>query len=307
MQNRNFLTADGLFMDTGRTGLWGLPEQALDTDLMYRVINGRETEINDLDIAIMLANQVKEDLTAEGTSGGPRLDKGEIALAIRALTKVMQRLGVEFALPFRDYDSFRRYWKANGAHGSWQARRDIINDFMDEPLAKLYGRQDNTPAPINVVGLDSLKSAEAIHDHLQRLNRTIESDPRLAVSVAKDLVESTAKLVLSECGEPYQANTKFPQLAERAQTVLGLHAKSVTASEGTESIKQLLGGLSTLIRGLAELRNQVGVGHGRESVPTWIQPRHARLAAGVATTWCDLVLETLGDPDAPWRGDRPAR
>ncbi|WP_234326405.1 abortive infection family protein [Streptomyces sp. NRRL S-495] len=29
--------------------------------------------------------------------------------------------------------------------------------------------------------------------------------------------------------------------------------------------------------------------------------RHAHLAANAAITWCELMLDTLRDPAAPWR------
>ncbi|TMR23424.1 hypothetical protein ETD86_08110 [Nonomuraea turkmeniaca] len=32
-----------------------------------------------------------------------------------------------------------------------------------------------------------------------------------------------------------------------------------------------------------------------------LRPRHAHLAANAAITWCELILETLADPEAPWR------
>lgn len=59
-----------------------------------------------------------------------------------------------------------------------------------------------------------------------------------------------------------------------------------------------LGLLMRLTQGVTELRNQVGAGRGRESVLAWVRPRHAGLAAGAVTTWCNLILETLGDPEA---------
>lgn len=91
-------------------------------------------------------------------------------------------------------------------------------------------------------------------------------------------------------------------LVARAQEALALSAASVMdTTEESAALKTILGSISRLTQGVTELRNKVGVGHGRESVPAWVRPRHARLAAGAASTWCNLLLETLGDPEAPWR------
>jgi hypothetical protein len=151
--------------------------------------------------------------------------------------------------------------------------------------------------------LSALTDPSAIHDHLRRLGDNVDSDPRLAVSAAKDLVESTAKLVLTARGIPYTRADDLPQLVARAQEALRLSAAGATAGSPEEerALKTILGSLTRLAQGVTELRNKVGVGHGRESVPTWVRPRHARLAAGAAQVWCQLVLETLEDPDAPWR------
>jgi hypothetical protein len=81
-----------------------------------------------------------------------------------------------------------------------------------------------------------------------------------------------------------------------------LAAKGVEGSgDEAKALKAILGSLANLAQGVTELRNKVGVGHGRESVPDWVRPRHARLASGAAQTWCQLMLETLEDPQAPWR------
>lgn len=151
--------------------------------------------------------------------------------------------------------------------------------------------------------LSSLPDASAIRDHLRRLGDSIEPDPRLAVSAAKALVESTAKLVLRELGVSHTSRIGVPGLVSMAQEALGLAAKDVTAPDavGARTIKSILRSLSTLAQGVTELRNSVGVDHGRESVPEWVRPRHARLAAGAAQVWCQLMLETLDDPQAPWR------
>ena len=67
------------------------------------------------------------------------------------------------------------------------------------------------------------------------------------------------------------------------------------------ALRQILQSLVTLAQSVTEVRNQVGVDHGAESVPIWVRPRHARLVVGAAQVWCQLMLETLADPDAPWR------
>jgi hypothetical protein len=58
----------------------------------------------------------------------------------------------------------------------------------------------------------------------------------------------------------------------------------------------------TITAGLAELRNKgYGTGHGPNGERVGLRPRHARLAVNTAMTWCSFILDTLADPEAPWR------
>lgn len=88
-------------------------------------------------------------------------------------------------------------------------------------------------------------------------------------------------------------------MVKRAEQSLTLSAKGV--SDGAPALRQILQSLVSLAQGVTEIRNQVGVDHGAENVPAWVRPRHTRLVVGAAQVWCQLMLETLADPDAPWR------
>lgn len=151
--------------------------------------------------------------------------------------------------------------------------------------------------------LDALPDPQSIQDHLRRLGDSVDTDPRLAVSTAKALIESTAKCVLTARGQSYTRAAKVPALVNAAQESLGLAPKSV--SDEDRALRQALQSLVTLTQSVTEIRNSVGIDHGAESVPRWVRPRHARLVVGAAQVWCQLMLETLGDPDAPWRRSEP--
>lgn len=297
------VTPDDLFVDAGRDA-YGLPATEVNIELLEAVLAGTYTDVTDAEVALALAEQVHADLTAYGTGGGQQLNDGQIKLAMRALKAACARVGVRFEPPFRDYTSFRAYWNKHDGHGSWQARRVMVGDLLDPAIEALEGLASSPQThTLAEAALNALTDPSAIQDSLKRVARTVDSDPRMAVSAAKDLMESTAKLVLTSIGETYSKNDDLPVLASRAQTALGLTRKSLAAVPGQDMdvLGQLLGSLNGMVGGIAQLRNAVGVGHGRESIPEWVKPRHARLASGMATTWCSLLLETLADPAAPWR------
>ncbi len=76
--------------------------------------------------------------------------------------------------------------------------------------------------------------------------------------------------------------------------------------DGTDAVKRILGVVSAIAAGLAELRNRgYGTGHGAAGARVGLRARHAHLAVNAAFTWCQLMLDTLADPEAPWRNQAP--
>lgn len=182
-------------------------------------------------------------------------------------------------------------------------------------LQRLFARDGNTLSddgvlaggarlPPHVGSLDTLTDPAVIHEHLERIGRAVQSDdPAQAIGSAKELIESTAKLVLRERGEQISGREEVPELVKRAQELLLVHpTQAAPGPDGTPPVKRILGGASTVAIGVAELRNSgFGTGHGGEAVRAGLGPRHARLAVNAATTWCEFVLDTLADDRAPWR------
>lgn len=151
-----------------------------------------------------------------------------------------------------------------------------------------------------------LRDPSAIHEQLDRIARAGDEDPALVIGVAKELIESTAKVVLNERGLPVDDSWDLPKLARQAQEALGLHPSTASGPDGSDGVRRILGAVSSITGGLAELRNRGhGVGHGPVTARVAVRPRHAHLAANAAITWCQLMLETLSDPDAPWRRPQP--
>ncbi|OIJ29406.1 abortive infection family protein [Microbacterium sp. LCT-H2] len=161
------------------------------------------------------------------------------------------------------------------------------------------------PAAVPLSGLSALRSAEGIEEAFNRIALLIDGDPAGVVSASKELIEATAKTVLQELGVDYTDREDFSALVPRAQQSLGLGAGGVDGSvDGAPSIRRILGGLASIAQGIDELRNAEGGGHGRPR-STRLGARHARLAFNGARTWCEIALETLSDPAAPWRS-RPS-
>ena len=62
--------------------------------------------------------------------------------------------------------------------------------------------------------------------------------------------------------------------------------------KAASSIRQILGSLSSVVQGIGEIRNEYGSGHGKDGKFVGLQPRHAKLAVGAASTLAIYLLET---------------
>lgn len=179
-------------------------------------------------------------------------------------------------------------------------RRELANDgyqLTDEARILRIGPHLLTGS------LATLKDPAAIEEQLARLAGAADDDPALAVGSAKELVESTAKVVLTERGLSFAARADLPELVRAAKEALMLQPnQQAEGPDGTQAVKKILGGLITITSGLAELRNRgYGTGHGTAGARVGLHPRHAHLAVNTSITWCRLMLDTLHDPQAPWK------
>lgn len=287
---------------------WGVTSapagSLLREDLLVAARQGRLADVDDVALASGLLDLTQEELEAYGTGGGHRLTYSQIAEVIRTLEVVTGRVGRPLKLPFRDFTRFRSWWSRNGAHGSWQARRDLIDQLLD-PTRDYLNKMETAafdPAAIEE-RLSELRDPAAIQDNLGRMRRAVMDDPALAIGSAKELVESTAKTVLTERGLVVNDKDDLPALVSQSQRALGVHpTENAAGPDTTEAVRRILGGLVTVTSGLTELRNRgYGTGHGPSGARVGLRSRHAHLAVNSAIAWCQFMLDTLADPEAPWR------
>ncbi|MFD9523387.1 abortive infection family protein [Streptomyces sp. NPDC059979] len=161
--------------------------------------------------------------------------------------------------------------------------------------------------PVLVRDLSGLSDPSGIVVELERIRRDLTTDPQGAIGAAKQLIEATAKTALRELGVVVEKNRDVPILVAMVHKELRLDAASAPdGPDGSKAIKKILSGAVNIAVGVAELRNQgFGSGHGQASAPTGLGVRHARLTVNAAVTWCELILDTMADPSAPWRTSGP--
>ena len=124
---------DDFYVEDPVPGLFG-PTRRLNVDLLDDLRRGEPSDREDVEAAVPLAHLIHDELLRYGTVGGAGMTDGQMREALLALRALVDRLGVAgLDIPFRDLTGFRNWWVRQGAHGSWQARRDLLSNLF-EPL-----------------------------------------------------------------------------------------------------------------------------------------------------------------------------
>lgn len=134
---------DDFFIDESASGdPWSAPSQALDEDLVRRVLVGPLPDRSDVEVAVALARLVHQEYEERATADNPRIGSDDSRALLAALRTVLSRLGVAFTPPFTDFPSFYQYWRREGmtGDGSWAVRRNFLSELLrpiHEQLADL--------------------------------------------------------------------------------------------------------------------------------------------------------------------------
>lgn len=111
----------------------GWTSRGLDDQRVEALRRGPLPDVSDIEAVTALATFTHRQYEAHGTDGATQVDEDESRLLLLALKATLKRLGIDFAPPFRDFSTFYGYWIRKGASGSWQARRNLLEELF-EPL-----------------------------------------------------------------------------------------------------------------------------------------------------------------------------
>lgn len=125
-----------------------------------------------------------------------------------------------------------------------------------------------------------------VEQQVNSIERAVAENPGLAFDLAKTLIESVCRSVLGERNIAYREDDDLPKLFKAtSQHLPFLPPTASEEAETRESLKRTLGGLSTAIQGICELRNQCGfASHGSGTPRPQMESVQALLAAEAADT-----------------------
>lgn len=205
----------------------------------------------------------------------------------------------------------RQFWKLESDHLVGTTITALVKHVEDNPHPFDPISEDDKTALIRdckaiasrltagKVDLGHLKKATACFDakhlaeQIHRIERSIESDPALAIGSAKELIETCCKTILAERGKPVSGTPDIPTLTKHTLRELKLVPEDIhEATRGADVLRRLLQSLGTIGNNLAELRGLYGTGHGKHGEFEGLSPHHARLAVGCAAALVTFLFET---------------
>ncbi len=156
-----------------------------------------------------------------------------------------------------------------------------------------FGRGIRSAAgALNLERYERVSDEEAIREHLRRIDDGLERDPAAAIGSSKELLETTCKVILDDYEVPYTKRDDVMALFKKTAKALAVRAEDIPEGKrGSDAARQTLRSLVPMVQGLTELRNELGLGHGRAKRST-VPTRYGRLAFNATVTVVDFLLET---------------
>lgn len=145
------------------------------------------------------------------------------------------------------------------------AKFSKLQDALED-LGWQLDRRGNL-VPLVLDDIPHERKRPAIEAQTLRLRRAVGDSP-LLIGTAKDLMETAARYVLDELGQPARKNASFSELMHLARERLGLLPEQAAEGETAKLVARVRDSMWKAASAVNELRNTEGTGHGRIAAPT---------------------------------------
>ena len=139
-------------------------------------------------------------------------------------------------------------------------------------------------------------NTEYVNNKINLMNEAIRTDTDLAIGTAKELIETVCKSILKANSKDFDPNWNLGRLLKETTNSLDFKPRHAENPDKAEtSIKQILGGLSSIVQGIGELRNSYGTGHGKNADFKGLEAKYAKLIGGTVAELTIFYLSTNGE------------
>ncbi|EMR01617.1 abortive infection family protein [Cesiribacter andamanensis] len=119
-----------------------------------------------------------------------------------------------------------------------------------------------------------------VQHQLNTMYGSLHEKPHLTIGIAKELIETVCKTILIDKQVEVDPNWDVGRIVKETNKLLKFLPPETPNKEVAErAILKVLGGLSSIVQGIAELRNNFGSGHGHEPSFKGLDKTYAKLAA----------------------------
>ena len=133
---------------------------------------------------------------------------------------------------------------------------------------------------------------EYVRNQVRLMDDNMDNNPYLTIGIAKELIETVCKTILLDKGIEIDSKWDIGRIVKETNKLLKFVPDNLRGNEVAErAIIKILGGLSTIVQGIAELRNNFGSGHGHEAEFRSIEKIYAKLAADSSSQLVLLYLK----------------
>lgn len=162
---------------------------------------------------------------------------------------------------------------------------ELVRDGFSFKVRELSAGQIKLAAPI--VGVDELTQL-SIDENIRKCETKLsEGDYSGAITNARSLIEAVLTGIERELDDEAVAyDGNLGGLYKRVQKLLSLEPDRKDISD---ALRQILSGLTSIVNGLATMRNKMSDAHASTYRPS---KHHAKLAVYAATTLADFLFET---------------
>jgi hypothetical protein len=136
---------------------------------------------------------------------------------------------------------------------------------------------------------------EYVSNKIKIMTDALNKDTDLAIGTAKEVIETTCISILKQKKIVIDTNWSLSRLIKETSGNVDFTPKTDDADKAKKSVSQILGGISSIVQGVSELRNTHGTGHGKESDFKGLETKYAKLLVGVVSEIIIFYLSVNGE------------
>lgn len=111
--------------------------------------------------------------------------------------------------------------------------------------------------------IKEILTQDYVDNQIRLMNKSIEENPHLSLGIAKELIETCCKHILSKNNIEINSEWKITKLVKETNKQINLIPFHLENKDlANSAISKILSGFSNIVHGITELRNFYGSGHG---------------------------------------------